>query len=211
MVCTQSWYGSCFSEMGNFIPQWDTIHRCVHVLHLYWNDSTGGTQETAVPACSSLLLSVCRSFFPQHPPGDPFLTGTSPSSAETSQKFMTLSLGHLVLHILLVQAQGHIHISLWTSLFLSWLFVTHNWLPGFWQSSCQRDLPMFPLCLALPAQIAAQTCLALVFSSKDAFGLRLEQARTLTKLVCHEEGKSFPLAEAELLCRKMLFPTKLSL
>lgn len=69
---------------------------------------------------------------------------------------------------------------------------------------------MFPLCLALPAQITVQTYLALVFYSK-AFGLRLEQARTLTKLDFHEEGKSFPLTEAELLCGKILYPTKLSL
>lgn len=39
----------------------------------------------------------------------------------------------------------------------------------------------------------------------------LEQARNLTKLAFHGSGRSFPLAEAELLCRKMLFPTKLSL
>lgn len=70
---------------------------------------------------------------------------------------------------------------------------------------------MFPLCLALSAQITVLTWLALVFDSKDAFGLRLEQARTCTNPVFHKEGKSFPLAEAELLCRKMLLPTKLSL
>lgn len=58
-------------RMGNFIPQWDTTHRRVCVLLLYWNDPTGVRDSClcllfSSPQCLQKLLPSAsfRSSFP---------------------------------------------------------------------------------------------------------------------------------------------------
>lgn len=187
-------------EMWNFFPRQDTTPRCVQVLLLYWNDSTGAHKRQqsllVLSVCRISSLSITRSSFPHR---------TAPNSADTSQKFIALSLGALVLHILLVQPQDPSTSPSGPATFfpgsLQPTMSSQTFGRAAAEGFCQCPLCAFPACPDNSPNMAC-TC----FFLKRCLWTEARTG-TLTKPAFHEEGKSFPLAEAELLCRKVLVPT----
>lgn len=166
MVNTQCWYGSCCLKCGissHGRTQLPGVSRC--------SCCTGMTQQEHTGDSSlCLLFSVFAESLPSASPGAPFLTGTAPNSADTAQKFSRCSCASHPPG----SAPGPIHTPLWTSHFLSWLFAAHNGLAEPLAEQLLKGSPSVPSVPSLPAQTTVQTWLALVFSSKDAFGPRLE-------------------------------------